>query len=81
VSILPCNLDPVALGVVVDGYWDYDALGEHVNGCRRCKSVHSALAAMTGSRAGRAGRGAAKCRGGSDYYRALAARAKRKALR
>ena len=30
-SLLPCDLDPVALRVVDDdGYWDIDALREHV---------------------------------------------------
>ncbi len=75
-SLLPCDLDPAALRVVVDGYWDLDALGEHVNGCRRCSSVRSAMAATTGSQGGKAG-GPAKRRGGSDYYRALAGRARK----
>ena len=78
-SILPCDRDPGALRVVVDGYWDLDALREHVAGCRRCECVRRALAAMTGSQGGSAGRGASKRRGGSDYYRALAGRQTRNA--
>ena len=80
-SILPCDSDPIALRVVANGYWDFDALRRHVAGCRRCESVRSAMAAMAGAQGGSAGRGASKRRGGSDYYRALAARSRRKVLR
>ena len=76
-SILPCDLDPVALRVVVGRYWELDALREHVNGCRRCKSVFDAMTAMTGSQGGIAGRGASKRRGNGDYYRALVKRRRR----
>ncbi len=73
-SLLPCDLDPVALRVVVNRYWDLDALREHVSECRRCSSVRSAMAAMTGSQGGTAGHGAAKRRGNSEHYRRLALR-------
>ena len=74
-SLLPCDLDLVALGVIEDGrYWDLDALREHVRECRRCTSVRRAFAAMTGSQGGTAGRGAAKRRGDSEHYRRLALR-------
>ena len=79
-SLLPCDRDPVALRVVDDdGYWDLEVLFEHVKACELCECVYDALAAMTGSRGGSAGRGASKRRGSSDYYRALAGRARRKA--
>ena len=77
-SILPCDLDPVAVGVHVDGYWDLDPLREHVAGCRRCENVRRALAAMTGSQGGSAGGGDAKRRGDGDYYRALSRRGRNK---
>ena len=82
-SLLPCNRDPVALRVVDDeGFWNIGALREHVKGCELCECVHDAFTAMTGSRGGAAGRGASKRRGDSNYYRALAGRARRrKALR
>ena len=81
-SLLPCDSDLVALRLLVDGrYWDLDALRHHVSGCRRCQCIRRALAATTGSQGGMAGRGASKRRGGSDYYRALAARQTRNALR
>jgi hypothetical protein len=85
-SLLACDRDPVALGVVVTDsgrrVWDLEALEAHVRECRACGSLHSALAAITASRAGRAGRGATKRRGDAGYYRALAGqRAVRKALR
>ena len=73
-SLLPCDRDPVALGVVVGRFWNYDTLREHVRGCRLCECVRSALAAAAGAQGGTAGRGAAKRRGPSEYYRALAAR-------
>jgi hypothetical protein len=73
-SLLPCDRDPVALGVVVSGFWDYEALREHVRGCRLCECVRRALAGATGAQGGANGRGAAKRRGSSEYYRALAAR-------
>ncbi len=77
-SLLPCDRDPVALRVVDDdGYWDVDALREHVKGCDLCECVHDAFTAMTGSKGGAAGRGASKRRGDSDYYRALAGRARK----
>ena len=32
-SLLPCDSDLVALGLLVDGrYWDLDALRDHVSG-------------------------------------------------
>jgi hypothetical protein len=74
VSILPCNLNPVALRVVVDGYWNLGALRDHVGGCRWCTAVYRATAAAMGSKGGLAGRGSAKRRGSSAYYRALAGR-------
>jgi hypothetical protein len=80
-SILPCDRDPRALRVVVDGFWDLDALREHLKACDICDCVRDALAAMTGSQGGSAGRGVSKRRGGSDYYRTLGARARHKALR
>jgi hypothetical protein len=73
-TLLPCDLDPIQLRVVVNGYWDLEALREHVSACRRCASLGAAMAAMTGSQGGATGRGAAKRRGSSEYYRALAAR-------
>jgi hypothetical protein len=73
-SILPCDRDPVALRVVVGGYWDLDALREDVRGCELCECVRSAMVGAAGAQGGRAGRGAAKSRGSSEYYRALAAR-------
>jgi len=73
-SLLPCDRDPKALRVVVDGYWDLEALRDHLKACRLCACVQGAMAAVTGSQGGAHGRGAAKCRGSSDYYRALAAR-------
>lgn len=73
-SILPCDRDPVALGVVVGRYWEPEVLTEHLQDCPCCKSVFRAFTALTGSQGGKAGRGASKRRGGSDYYRALAAR-------
>jgi NAD-dependent oxidoreductase involved in siderophore biosynthesis len=60
VSILPCNGDPQALGVIVERYWELDALRDHVKACRACASVRRAFAAITGSQGGRAARGAAK---------------------
>jgi hypothetical protein len=72
VSILPCDLDPTSLGVVVDGYWDLDGLREHVKVCDLCECVRDAMAAMTGSQGGKTGRGAAKRRGDSEHYRRLA---------
>ena len=75
-SLLACDRDPVALGVVVDSYWNLEALFEHVKACELCECVHDALAAMTGSQGGAAGRGASKRRGNSDYYR-LASRARK----
>jgi hypothetical protein len=50
--MLPCCFDPVAIGVMVDGYWALDALSEHVRGCRRCDWVRDLMAAMAGSRGG-----------------------------
>jgi hypothetical protein len=38
-SILPCDLDPIALRVVVGRFWDLAALREHVRACRACTSV------------------------------------------
>ncbi len=77
-SLLPCDRDPVALRVVADdGFWDIDALRDHVKACELCECVHDAMAAMTGSRGGAAGRGASKRRGDSNYYRALAGRARK----
>ena len=72
-SLLACDRDPNALGVVVDGYWELEALVEHVKACELCDCLQNAMAAATGSRGGSAGRGAAKRRGSSEYYRALAA--------
>ena len=72
-TLLPCDSDLVALGVLEDGrHWDLGTLREHVRDCRRCTAIRRAFAAMTGAAGGRAGRGASKRRGGSDYYRALA---------
>ena len=77
-SLLPCDRNPVALRVVDDdGYWDIDALREHVEGCELCECVHDAFTAMTGSQGGAAGRGASKRRGDSNYYRALAGRGRK----
>ena len=77
-SLLACDRDPVALGVVVADsgrrVWDLEALGAHVRACRACESLQQALAAIAASRAGRAGRGAVKRRGDAGYYRALGAR-------
>ena len=81
-SLLPCDRDPFALQVVnAEGYWNVDALSEHVKGCDLCDCVHDVFAAMTGSRGGSAGRGSSKRRGDSNYYRALAGRQTRNALR
>ena len=73
-SLLPCDRDPNALRVVVGGFWDLDALREHVQTCRLCACVQGAMAAAPGAKGGASGRGAAKRRGSSEYYRALAAR-------
>jgi hypothetical protein len=77
-SILPCHGDLVALGLVEeeDGhrYWRMDQLRGHVARCSACSCLLDVFSAMTGAQGGRAGRGAAKRRGGSAYYRALAAR-------
>jgi hypothetical protein len=73
-SLLACDRDPRVVGVVVDGYWELEALSEHVKTCALCACVQSAMAAAMGSRGGSAGRGAAKRRGSSEYYRTLAAR-------
>ena len=77
-SLLPCDRDPVEAHVVVDGFWDLDALREHLKACELCECVHDALAAMTGSKGGAAGHGASKRRGDSNYYRALAGRARKR---
>lgn len=71
-SLLPCDGDLVALGVVVDGYLDRDGLGKHMSACRPCASVYRAMAKAMGARGGAAGRGAAKRRGSSEHYRRLA---------
>ena len=76
-SILPCNLDLVALGVIVGDCWDLDELYAHINGCGPCKSVYEIMTALTCSRAGRTGRGAKKRRGTSAYYRELAKQRRR----
>ncbi len=82
-SLLACEGDPEALRVVVGGFWDLDALREHVRGCRLCECVRSAMASAASAQAGASGRGAAKRRGSSEYYRTLGARRgnPRKALR
>ena len=76
-SWLPCNGNPEALGVVVNGYLDLAGLRHHMLECRPCASVYKAMArAMakaTGAQGGRAGRGAKKRRGDSAHYRRLAA--------
>jgi hypothetical protein len=74
VTNLPCGFDPITLRVIVDDVWDLDALEEHVRGCPACSLIHWAMAVMTGSNGGRAGRGASKRRGSGEYYRALAGR-------
>ena len=75
-SLLPCDGDLVALGVVSGRFWDVEALGEHMQACRACTSVYramaKAMAKATGARGGRAVRGAAKRRGSSEHYRRLA---------
>ena len=73
-GLLPCDGNLGALGVVVGRYWDYAALREHMQACRLCGCMWAAMAAATGSQGGANGRGAAKRRGSSEYYRALAAR-------
>jgi hypothetical protein len=86
-SLLPCDVDPVAIGVVVvvansgRHVWDLDGLRAHVSECPRCACLRRAFATMTGSQGGTAGRGRSKRRGGSDYYRALADRQRRHARR
>lgn len=76
-SWLPCDGNPAALRVVVDGHLNLDGLREHMQACRECMSLHramaKAMAKATGARGGRAGRGAAKRRGDSEHYRRLAA--------
>jgi hypothetical protein len=71
-SLLPCDGNLAALGVVAGGYWDLEALRAHLDECRPCAAVYRAMAAAMGSRGGQAGRGAAKRRGSSEYYRRLA---------
>lgn len=71
-SLLPCDRNLAALGVVSGRYWDLEALGHHVRACQRCAAVYRAMASAMGSQGGRAGRGAAKRRGDSDHYRRLA---------
>jgi hypothetical protein len=72
-SLLPCDGNLEALGVVVGRYWDLEALGAHLDECRPCAAVYGAMAAAMGSRGGSAGRGAAKRRGDREHYRRLAA--------
>jgi hypothetical protein len=73
-SLLPCDLDPLALGIVVDGRWSLEALRDHVQTCRDCTLIRWSFAAITGGAGGRAGRGPLKRRGDANYYRALANR-------
>ena len=74
-SLLPCDGDLRALGVLdEDGYWDMDALREHVQTCESCECIRDAFASVTYSMAGRAGKGKAKRRGDTEYYRRLAAK-------
>jgi hypothetical protein len=73
-TLLACDGDLIALRLAEDGYWNLDALLEHMRECRRCGSFYSAMAAAMGSQGGMAGRGAVKRRGSSEYYRALASR-------
>lgn len=81
---LPCGQDRIALGIVRNvspehpgGFWDLAALRQHAPACPWCSTFLRAMAIITGSEGGRAGRGAAKRRGDSDYYRALSARRRR----
>jgi hypothetical protein len=75
VSFLPCDRDPEALGVTRRAEnafrWNLPALREHVVACRTCRGVFRIFSIMTGSQGGAAGRGAAKRRGDSAYYRSL----------
>ena len=71
-TLLACDRNLVELGVVVDGYWDLEALRQHMLDCRPCASLYDAMASAMGSQGGRAARGAAKRRGDSEHYRRLA---------
>ena len=71
-SLLPCDGDLVALGVVAGRFWDLAALGEHMQACRPCGLVYTVMATAMGAQGGRAGRGAAKRRGNSEHHRRLA---------
>ena len=76
-SLLPCDGNLVALGVVKGRFWNLGALRKHMLDCQPCASVYRAMAAAMGARGmgaqgGRAGRGAAKRRGSSEHYRRLA---------
>ena len=74
-SILACGQDLEAAGVIdAERCWDLAGLREHIQSCEKCASVQEAMAAAMGAKGGAAGRGAAKRRGDSAYYRRLAAR-------
>jgi len=46
-SLLACDRDPGDLGVVVDGYWDIEALSDHLSECRACRCLQDAIAASS----------------------------------
>lgn len=74
-SLLPCNGDLTGLGLLEEGrFWDLDALREHIQACSECACVWDAMAAAFGAAGGAAGRGSAKRRGDSAFYRQLASR-------
>ena len=81
-SLLPCDRDPVEAHVVVDGFWDLDALREHLKACELCECVHDALAAMTARRAVRPAAGPRSVEAtATPIELSLAGLAKHKALR
>jgi hypothetical protein len=71
-SLLPCDGNLEALGVVSGRFWNLEALAEHMSKCPRCDLVYRALASAVGGRGGRAGKGVAKRRGSTEHYRKLA---------
>jgi hypothetical protein len=71
-SLLPCDGEFAALGVLAHGYLSFEGLRKHLELCRCCMSVYKAMAKAMGSLGGRAVRGAAKRRGSSEHYRRLA---------
>ena len=51
-SLLPCDGNLTALGVLVDGYLDREGLRMHLEGCRSCMSVYRSMAKAMGSLGG-----------------------------